>query len=78
MKKMVLDTEGYCDIRYGRRLEVRDLWLKKIFEGIWKEQDRKEAILEVYRLLNEYYQSDTKNSQAVASALEGKIAKAKK
>ena len=25
--------------------------------------------------MNEYYQSDTKNSQAVASALEGKIAR---
>lgn len=33
----------------------------------------KDAIIEVYRLLNEYYQSDTKNSQAIVSALEGKI-----
>lgn len=30
-----------------------------------------------HRLLNEYYQSDTKNNQAAASALEGKIARLK-
>ena len=50
-----------------------EIMAKKVFEGIWKEQDRKDAIIEVYRLLNEYYQSDTKNSQAIVSALEGKI-----
>lgn len=54
-----------------------EIMAKKIFEGIWTEQERKDAILEVYRLLNEYYQSDTKNNQAAASALEGKIARLK-
>lgn len=73
-EKNGLDTEGYCDIRMVGDWKL-EIMAKKIFEGIWKEQNRKEAILEVYRLLNEYYQSDTKNSQAVASALEGKIAR---
>lgn len=54
-----------------------EIMAKKIFEGIWSKQERKDAVLEVYRLLNEYYQSDTKNNQAAASALEGKIARLK-
>lgn len=71
-EKNGLDTEGYCDIRMVGDWKL-EIMAKKVFEGIWKEQDRKDAIVEVYRLLNEYYQSDTKNSQAIVSALEGKI-----
>lgn len=71
-EKNGLDTEGYCDIRMVGDWKL-EIMAKKVFEGIWKEQDRKDAIIEVYRLLNEYYQSDTKNSQAIVSALEGKI-----
>ena len=75
-EKNGLDTEGYCDIRMVGDWKL-EIMAKKIFEGIWTEQERKDAILEVYRLLNEYYQSDTKNNQAAASALEGKIARLK-
>ncbi|TGX96585.1 recombinase family protein [Hominisplanchenecus murintestinalis] len=75
-EKNGLDTEGYCDIRMVGDWKL-EIMAKKIFEGIWSEQERKNAILEVYRLLNEHYQSDTKNNQAAASALEGKIARLK-
>lgn len=75
-EKNGLDTEGYCDIRMVGDWKL-EIMAKKIFEGIWTEQERRDAILEVYRLLNEYYQSDTKNNQAAVSALEGKIARLK-
>lgn len=73
-EKNGLDTEGYCDIRMVGDWKL-EIMAKKIFEGIWIE--RKEAVLEVYRLLNENYQSDNKNSQATLSVLEGKIARLK-
>lgn len=73
-EKNGLDTEGYCDIRMVGDWKL-EIMAKKIFEGIWIE--RKEAVLEVYRLLNENYQSDNKNSQTTLSVLEGKIARLK-
>lgn len=73
-EKNGLDTEGYCDIRMVGDWKL-EIMAKKIFEGIWTE--RKDAVLEVYRLLNENYQSDTKTNQAAISALEGKISRLK-
>lgn len=75
-EKNGLDTEGYCDIRMVGDWKL-EIMAKKIFEGIWTEQERKEAVIEVYSLLNECCQSDTKKTQAVVSALEGKIARLK-
>lgn len=75
-EKNGLDTEGYCDIRMVGDWKL-EIMAKKIFEGIWTEQGRKDAILEVYRLLNEHYQSDSKNNQAAVSALDGKITRLK-
>lgn len=73
-EKNGLDTEGYCDIRMVGDWKL-EIMAKKIFEGIWRE--RKDAVLEVYRLLNENYQSNTKNNQAAISALDGKIVRLK-
>lgn len=73
-EKNGLNTDGYCDIRMVGDWKL-EIMAKKIFEGIWI--DRKEAVLEVYRLLNENFQSGNKNSQATLSVLEGKIARLK-
>lgn len=73
-EKNGLDTEGYCDIRMVGDWKL-EIMAKKVLEGVWL--DHKEAVLEVYRLLNEHYQSDAKTNQAALSAIEGKIARAK-
>lgn len=73
-EKNGLDTEGYCDIRMVGDWKL-EIMAKKIFEGIWT--DRKEAVMEVYRLLNENYQSNIKDNRITISALEGKIARLK-
>lgn len=73
-EKNGLDTEGYCDIRMVGDWKL-EIMAKKIFEGIWL--NRKEAVLEVYKLLNEHYQTDVKCNQAAFSALDGKITRAK-
>ena len=73
-EKNGLDTEGYCDIRMVGDWKL-EIMAKKVLEGVWL--DHKEAVLEVYRLLNEHYQSDAKTNQAALSAIEGKITRAK-
>ena len=44
-----------------------DLMAKKIFETIWTE--KKEAVLEAYKLLHECYQSDANKNSATISAV---------
>lgn len=47
---------------------------KKIFETIWTE--KKEAVLEAYKLLHECYQSDANKNSATISAVQGKLSRA--
>ncbi len=47
-----------------------DLMAEKIFESIWT--DRKEAVLEAYKLLHECYQSDASKSKATYTPLRAK------
>lgn len=49
------------------------LW-QKDFESIWT--DRKDAVIEAYKLLQECYQSDTSNNKATITAVQGKISRA--
>ena len=72
-EKNGLDTEGYCDIRMIGDWKL-DLMAKKIFESIWT--DRKDAVIEAYKLLQECYQSDTSNNKATITAVQGKISRA--
>lgn len=51
-----------------------DLMAKKIFESIWT--DKKDAVMEAYKLLGECYQSDTSNNKATIAAVQGKISRA--
>ena len=73
-EKNGLSIEGYCDIRMVGDWKL-ELMAKKIFEGIWTE--RKEAVLEVYRMLKAHYQTDDRSSKATISAIEGKVERLK-
>ena len=73
-EKNGLDTEGYCDIRMIGDWKL-DLMAKMIFQTLWT--DKKSAVLEAYRLLQECYQSDTSHNKATVAAIQGKIARAK-
>ena len=72
-EKNGLDTDGYCDIRMIGDWKL-DLMAKKIFESIW--MDKKDAVMEAYKLLGECYQSDTSNNKATIAAVQGKISRA--
>ncbi len=72
-EKNGLDTDGYCDIRMIGDWKL-DLMAKKIFETIWT--DKKEAVLEAYKILEECYQSDSNKNKATVSAIQGKISRA--
>lgn len=72
-EKNGLDTEGYCDIRMIGDWKL-DLMAKKIFETIWT--DRKSAVTEAYKLLQECYQSDANKNRATISAIQGKLSRA--
>ena len=47
---------------------------KNIFETIWT--DRKSAVTEAYKLLQECYQSDANKNRATISAIQGKLSRA--
>ncbi len=72
-EKNGLDTEGYCGIRMIGDWKL-DLMAKKIFETIWT--DRKSAVIEAYKLLQECYQSDNNKNTATISAIQGKLSRA--
>lgn len=72
-EKNGLDTEGYCGIRMIGDWKL-DLMAKKIFETIWT--DRKSAVIEAYKLLQECYQSDSNKNTATISAIQGKLSRA--
>lgn len=72
-EKNGLDTDGYCDIRMIGDWKL-DLMAKKIFESIWT--DKKDAVMEAYKLLGECYQSDSSNNKATIAAVQGKISRA--
>lgn len=72
-EKKGLDVDGYCDIRMIGDWKL-DLMAKMIFQTLWT--DKKAAVLEAYRLLQECYQSDTNNNKAAAAAIQGKIVRA--
>ena len=46
---------------------------KNIFETIWT--DRKSAVTEAYKLLQECYQSDANKNRATISAIQGKLSR---
>ena len=71
-EKNGLNVDGYCDVRMIGDWKL-DLMAKKIFETIWT--DRKESVIQAYKLLNECFQSNTQNNKAAISALQGKIAR---
>lgn len=71
-EKNGLNVDGYCDVRMIGDWKL-DLMAKKIFETIWT--DRKESVVQAYKLLNECFQSNTQNNKAAISALQGKIAR---
>ncbi|HZJ78509.1 MAG TPA: recombinase family protein [Clostridia bacterium] len=73
-EKNGLATEGICDIR-GICDWKLEFMAKKIIESVWT--DRKAAVLETFRILNECVCSDTSNNQASLSAVEGKISRAR-
>ena len=73
-EKNGLDVDGYCDIRMIGDWKL-DLMAKMIFQTLWT--DKKAAVLEAYRLLQECFQSDTSNNKAAVAAIQGKIARAK-
>lgn len=50
-----------------------DLMAKRIFETIWTE--KKEAVLEAYKLLHECFQSDTNKNKATVAAIQGKLSR---